>query len=440
MKRRWIGWLQVITVLFLLIQFGCAFSTLKKELDTLDQYHSIMGKVINESPHQKEFLVLLYNESSEQRIQFIHAKLPEPTGHFSFEVTAGTYYLLAFEDLNHNMMYDVGEYLGFFGRPDKILVGKEMKGDVEPDRRWDLDFKISRPEELPPGFPAEINIDADHLNESIFQIGSVATLKDRRFEYENAEKGYWRPLTFLMEGHTGIYFLEEYHKDKIPILFVHGAVGTPMHWQGIVNHIDRDRFQPWFFYYPSGLPLDIIADGLNMFVKDLHETYGFNELVVAAHSMGGLVAKAFILRNVYQNQQDYIDLFITISTPWRGHRLVKKGIEQAPTAVPSWYDMKPGSPFLESIFAKELPPSIEYYLLFSHKGDCSPFMENNDGSVELGSQLYHRAQKNAVGIYGFDAGHVDVLSFLRTYNRFEKILDKNTSLQVMQARDLGISQ
>ena len=436
MKRWWLRWFQVTAALFFLIHFGCAFSTLKKELDILDQYHSIRGKVINESPHQKEFLILLYNETPEENIKFIHAKLPEPTGYFSFEVKAGNYYLLAFEDLNNNMVHDVGEYLGFFGRPDKIRVGTEAVSDTENEVRWNLDFKISRPEKIPPEFPPLINIDPDHLNRSIFRIGSITSLDDGRFDFENAEKGYWRPLTFLMEGHTGIYFLEEYNNKKIPILFVHGAVGTPIHFQGIVNHIDHSKFQPWFFYYPSGLPLDIIADGLNIFVKELHETYGFKEMVVAAHSMGGLVAKSFILRNVYKDQQDYIELFITISTPWR----VKKGIEQAPTVVPSWYDMEPGSPFIESIFAQELPPSIEYYLLFSHKGGCSPFMENNDGSVELGSQLYHKAQKNAVGIWGFDAGHVDVLSFLRTYNRFEQILSENTSQRGFQASDLGISQ
>jgi hypothetical protein len=129
-------------------------------------------------------------------------------------------------------------------------------------------------------------------------------------------------------------------------------------------------------------------------------------------------------------------LFITISTPWRGHRLVKKGIEQASTAVPSWHDIKPGSDFLAAIFAKELPPSIDYYLLFSHRGDCSLFMENNDGSVELGSQLYYKAQKNAKGIFGFDTGHVDILSFLRTYNRFEQILVENTQRGLFQAHGL----
>ena len=440
MNSRLSKWFQVMVIIFVLIHVGCAFSTLRKELDTLDQFYSLRGKVTNESPHQKDTLVLLFSETSEENIRFIHARLPDPTGHFSFEVKAGIYYILAFEDQNNNMIHDAGEYIGFFGKPDQVHVGTGTETDEDVDRRWDLDVIVSRPGDLPQGFPTQFLIDADHLNETIFRIGTVTTLDDQRFSLENARKGYWQPLTFLMEGHTGIYFLEPYDKKKIPILFIHGAVGTPMHWQGIVHHIDRSRFQPWFFYYPSGLPLDIIADGLNLFVKDLHETYGFKELVVAAHSMGGLVAKAFILKNVYQDQQDYIELFITISTPWRGHRLVKKGIEQAPTAVPSWYDMKPGSPFIESIFSKELPPSIEYYLLFSHKGSCSPFLENNDGSVELGSQLYYRAQSNARGVYGLDAGHVDVLSFLRTYNRFEQILIDNTRPQGFKAGVLGISE
>jgi hypothetical protein len=38
-------------------------------------------------------------------------------------------------------------------------------------------------------------------------------------------------------------------------------------------------------------------------------------------------------------------------------------------------------------FSPQLPASLPYYLMFSHKDDHSRFMHKNDGSVELASEL-----------------------------------------------------
>ena len=171
------------------------------------------------------------------------------------------------------------------------------------------------------------------------------------------------------------------------MLFVHGALGTPLGWVDIVDRLDPVRFQPWFYYYPSGLSLEKTGAALNWMVNHLHRHYGFRELYVVAHSMGGLVARSFILKNGHENRQDIVKRFVSISTPWNGHTLTAKGVRQAPAAVPSWHDMVPESPFIRSIFARRLPESVTYDLFFSYRGDCSLFLENNDGTVELASEL-----------------------------------------------------
>ncbi|MBV5342110.1 alpha/beta hydrolase, partial [bacterium] len=128
-----------------------------------------------------------------------------------------------------------------------------------------------------------------------------------------------------------------------------------MGWKKIINHIDTDRFQPWYYYYPSGLPLEKNSRALNQLVMALHRHYGFQEMYVVAHSMGGLVARSFILQNFHDSGQNFVKRFISISTPWNGHRLSAKGVEQLPTAVPSWHDMIPNSHFIESLFQQKLP-------------------------------------------------------------------------------------
>jgi hypothetical protein len=82
--------------------------------------------------------------------------------------------------------------------------------------------------------------------------GARIALDDELFSEENGSKGFWEPFSFNKDFGGNIYFLEEYDPEKIPILFIHGAGGTPKGWKYFIDSIDRNRFQPWYFYYPSG--------------------------------------------------------------------------------------------------------------------------------------------------------------------------------------------
>ena len=204
---------------------------------------------------------------------------------------------------------------------------------------------------------------------------------------------------------------------------IHGALGTPRGWKALIDHLDRTRYQPWIFYYPSGLPLDKTGKWLNLMIDSLKRSYGFKELFVIAHSMGGLVARSFIIRNYQEDRQQYIKLFISISTPWNGHRMAAEGVKHAPTVVPSWYDMEPESEFIQSIFKEELPDFLKYYLLFSYKGDCSLFLANNDGTVELASELDIRAQSEAEKVFGYDEDHGSILTSEKVITQVNQLLD-----------------
>ena len=58
--------------------------------------------------------------------------------------------------------------------------------------------------------------------------------------YENARRGLWQPVEFVRQVGAGVYFLEPYDPDKIPVLFVHGALGHPGDWDAIVAALDRN--------------------------------------------------------------------------------------------------------------------------------------------------------------------------------------------------------
>ena len=221
---------------------GCAFFELDEELKVLDHAYSLKGKVRNTSPHNKELIVLLFKESSGS-IQLVDAKLPEPTGNYAFIVLAGSYYVGAFEDYNNNLQYDIGEYIGFFGRPDTLTLNKIDPSERQPAWTWQIDFEVTGMAGLPDGFPEDVKFNAGHMSQSLFSTGTIASLDEEMFSLENAEKGYWRPLTFLNDVRAGVYFADKYDPQKIPILFIHGAVGTPRHFKSLVSHLDRSRFQ-----------------------------------------------------------------------------------------------------------------------------------------------------------------------------------------------------
>ena len=105
---------------------------------------------------------------------------------------------------------------------------------------------------------------------------------------------------------TGIYLIQPYDPNKIPILFVHGLISSPISWQNLTNDLCSDpkileHYQPWFFLYPTGQPMLESAEQLR---EDLQATQKLFDpkgtavpsyhVVVIAHSMGGLLAHTLV--------------------------------------------------------------------------------------------------------------------------------------------------
>ena len=257
-----------------------------------------------------------------------------------------------------------------------------------------------------------------------FAMGEKAELDDPRFAATRGEDGLWTPATFAIQSGFGIYFLERYDPSKVPVLFIHGAAGSPQDWRYAMEKIDPNIYQPWFYVYPSGMRLDQAAMALNEGVKLLHGRYHFKRLHVVAHSMGGLVARDFITRNVITDGHDYINTLITFSSPWDGHEAAAMGVKYAPEVVPSWRDMKHGSDFLTHLYDQRLKGRVNHHLFFSHHAKRSPILPpENDGTVSVASQTRKEAAADAVEVRGFDEDHVSILSSREALLAGRKILD-----------------
>ena len=62
----------------------------------------------------------------------------------------------------------------------------------------------------------------------------------------------------------GLYMMQPYERGKIPVLFVHGLWSSPMTWMQMFNDLRsspeiRNRYQFWFYLYPTAQPFWITA-------------------------------------------------------------------------------------------------------------------------------------------------------------------------------------
>lgn len=101
----------------------------------------------------------------------------------------------------------------------------------------------------------------------------------------------------------GLYMVQPYDPDRIPVLMVHGVWSSPMTWMEMFNDLQADpdigrRYQFWFYLYPTGEPLAFAAanlrDELDR-VRDDCDPHRRNErldeMIVVGHSMGGLISQ-----------------------------------------------------------------------------------------------------------------------------------------------------
>ncbi len=96
---------------------------------------------------------------------------------------------------------------------------------------------------------------------------------------------------------TGLYQLQPYNPDRIPLIFVHGLISTARMWRNVINEIESDptlrgRFQCWVFNYPTGNPVAYSALRFREELAKAEKIHGFPKgFVLVSHSMGGIVSR-----------------------------------------------------------------------------------------------------------------------------------------------------
>jgi len=395
---------------------GCSMLAVKGQQAKIDANCVISGRVDAERADTAPLIVVLVRKVGEdperaESWQVADHFVLERPGLWGFVASPGSYGLVALQDLSRDLKLQPDEpFLRL--DPERLITCKPR------ERRSDLTLRIPADGRLDGRGTIDIaalqaRTFSEQLELSLAQVtavGEISNLSDPRFDQAIAEDGLWRPFDFLFKGHPGVYFLGAYDSTKIPVLFVHGINGSPQNFKTLIERLDRRRFQPWVYYYPSGAALPRVADNLTQTMRQLQVQYGFKSFAVVAHSMGGLVSRGFLQRYREGGGGAATPLFVSIATPWDGHKGAEWGAKAPIGSARVFTDMAPNSEYLRSLYGRD--PGVPHYLLFT----------SNDGTVTKESQLRDAAQKGAVSVEGFNETHMGVLEATAVSARLNELL------------------
>ena len=179
----------------------------------------------------------------------------------------------------------------------------------------------------------------------------------------------------------GLWLPKDFDARRPVVVCVHGLDSTPGVFGNLTPLLEREGLQVAYFSYPSDGAIRASAERFADEMDALREAFPNLRVHVIGHSMGSLVARAYIEGDRYDMP---IDRFIAIAppnygSPWTRERFVLEFNEQYwlwrsnPEWSPIWMftdgngeaadDLKPGSEFLRELNAGPRRDSVRYTIV-----------------------------------------------------------------------------
>jgi pimeloyl-ACP methyl ester carboxylesterase len=97
-----------------------------------------------------------------------------------------------------------------------------------------------------------------------------------------------------------LFRLQQFDPARTPVIFVHGLQETGASWAPMVESLRddpwiRERYQFWFFGYPTGYPYPYAAALFRQDLDGINRAFpNHKRIVLIGHSMGGLICRLMI--------------------------------------------------------------------------------------------------------------------------------------------------
>lgn len=200
----------------------------------------------------------------------------------------------------------------------------------------------------------------------------------------------------------GLFLPAEVAPDKPMVVLVHGLDCNRSNWCSMAELLSNHGWQVAYFSYPSDEPIGDSAQIMARHMKMLRDTYPNMPVDIIAHSMGGLVARAYLEGDAYAGGVQH---FIMLGTPnlgsrWASYRI---GLElqehyylwkYEPDWSPTWmitdglgeagHDLRPTSSFLKDLNARPRREGVKYTIVAGDQHPVARFTAKTlDGTANL---------------------------------------------------------
>jgi pimeloyl-ACP methyl ester carboxylesterase len=269
-------------------------------------------------------------------------------------------------------------------------------------------------------------------------------------------RGMWNKLKgdFIAEK-RGLILMQPYQEGKIPVIFVHGLLSSPVTWVQMINDLMADpdltpHFQFGFFFYPTGNPILYSAGELRHTLHIFRETVdpeekdeAFDKMVLVGHSMGGLLSRLMIagsdndfienwsgltiddieiddedkeiLRRIDQFEPvPFVDRVLFLATPHNGADMASSMIGKLGNAVtlfPKYMVDEIGTSLAQmGLTKKNLPTGIDnlaYGSFFIETLNSLPLAEDVPYHLIIGNTKEAGVAGGTDGIVKYDSSHIE---------------------------------
>jgi uncharacterized protein YifE (UPF0438 family) len=341
-----------------------------------------------------------------------------PGTHYGLNLPPGAYELVVFSDRNGNGILESHE----------VVTRRALElpdATNAPKVRGQVDLEVGATQTLEWPVSLKMQKRAQREQSLFFPPNTIRSLDDALFDRDMSTLGMYHPAAFLEKAGTMFYALEEDIGYKIPVIFVHGIDGSARDFSDLVDKLDRTRFKPWFFHYPSGGDLHQMADFFyRIFLSGkVIPVDEYVPMVIVAHSMGGIVVREALNQLEDGSKRDIT--FISLASPFGGMASAEAGTRNGLLVLPSWRDLSPGNAFIQQLYRKPLPSNVTSRLVYAYGNpNMLKLGEASDGVVPLSSQLPKVAQQQARDQIGINASHTGVLKDLHALEYLVNQLDR----------------
>jgi pimeloyl-ACP methyl ester carboxylesterase len=405
-----------------LLVSACVITELKDDLEVIREDFGYLKGTVTAPNDDSDILVGLFR-NDQGNLVMSNVRTVNSGETFYVLVSHADYTIFAFSDLNGDLVYQPGEPAGQVENPViNWFTNVENKERVDPMTLAVQYVELESATVIERPFDFSISV-LSKVNKAAENFLRVVKFDDSNFSAENVELGMWHPSIYQEQVGYGLYVLKEFDPGKKTVLLVHGINDSPRIFEGLVGTIPDD-YQILLFHYPSGFPLEYTSYALKELLGELISRHGLRQLDIVAHSMGGLVSKGLIVQ-ADDSLHEHLHTFISISSPFGGHKTAAAGVKWSPAIAPVWWGMAPGSSYLQKIAELDLSQGPKHHLIYSYSHEFGGEAQEDDGVVSVKSQLIESSSGQAIAVYGLADTHVGIVTNRCTLALVQAILEDN---------------